>query len=428
MARRMRRLAAPLLVVAFATAALSTTTLAAPRAAQGGEEPGLTADRVNVVMLYGDTSTLEQAGILAKIGDRLAHFKTFADTANEEGGAGGRQLNVTNHTYPVPSTPTDEREACIAGTEDDDAFIVVFAGNQTEETLNCVTEEHERIALAVAANARPDAYEAAGGRLFTNDPSTARLMKMWVKALKKQGVLKDKTIGIVRPDDSTHESVAEDLKKQLDKAGFEVEEEVALPCAGMQACEQSDVGAQRLQTKGVDVLFTLLNALSNPAFVGAANSIGYTPQYVSSDYEYQVYDTTAQLFGDNKEPYDGAVGLSTTVFLAKPDAPRTECNATYTDVTGIEAEPLSDEWQDVGTMCGMVDRIVQAADAAEAAGGLTQESFIKEWEKLTIQEGKRKGAWGPDKHDAYNTYQLYEFSADCTCWEPLKGTIGSDKG
>ena len=425
MNRRIRRLSGLVVALVLSTAALATATAGAGGGA--AEEPGLTADSMNVVLLYGDTAPLEQAGILAKIGDRLQHFQVFADAANEAGGAAGRQLNVTNKTYPVPGTPTDERTACLAATEDDDAFVVVFAGNQTEETILCVTDEHERIALAVAANASPSAYKGSSGRLFTNDPSTTRLMKMWVKALKKNGTLKGATIGIVRPDDTSHEAVGEVLTKELDKAGFEVTENVALPCAGLEACEQNEVGAERLQTKGVDTVFTLLNALANPAFVGAADSIGYRPQYVGSDYEYQVYDTTANLFGDTKAAYDGAIGLSTSIKETEPDAPRTECNATFTEVTGIEAEPLTDEWRDVGTMCGMVDRIVKAADAAEAAGGLTQESFIEEYEKFTIAEGERKGAWSPKKHDAYNTYQLYKFSAACTCWESIPGTEGTSK-
>jgi ABC-type branched-subunit amino acid transport system substrate-binding protein len=415
---------------AFLTIALSTTVFATAAAAGGGGgsgETGITDDAFKVALLYGDTSGLEQAGIIAKIGDRQEHFQTFVDAANEAGGAGGRQLEVTTHTFPVPSTATDERAACVAATEDDGAAVVVFAGNQTEETLLCAADEHERIALVVAGNARPSTLKGAQGRLFMNDMSAPRLMKNWVKALKKEGTLKGKTIGIVRGDISAHEEVAKSLTKELKKAGFEVTEEVALPCAGLQACEQNEVGAERLQTNGVDAVFSLLSALANPAFITAADSIGFNPQWLASDFEFQVYDTTAQLMAGAKEPYDGAIGVSTTVAIDEPDAPRTECNAQYTEATGTTAEPLTDEWQDVGTMCNMVDRIVKAADAAEAAGGLTQASFIDAYEKLTLQEGNRKGKWGPKKRDGYDSYQLYEFSADCTCWESIEGTVALDQ-
>jgi hypothetical protein len=257
--------------------------------------------------------------------------------------------------------------------------------------------------------------------------SANRLMKNWVKAVKKEGILKGATIGIVRPDDSAHEEVANTLKKQLKKAGFEVEEEVALPCEG-QSCQQADVGAQRLQTKGVDTLFSLLGAIPYPSFVSASNAIGYDPQWLSSDYEFQVYNTAARLFGDQKETYDGAIGISTTVYQSKPDQPGTQCNEQYTEATGEEFEPLTDGWSSVASMCYMVQSIVDAANKAEQAGGLTQESFVQAYEQGEVVAGKRKGKFGPDKHDAYDTYQLYEFSAECTCWEPIKGTVGSDKG
>jgi hypothetical protein len=416
-------MAGALLAIALSTTAMAT----AAGAGGGGAEPGITADTLKVALVYPDTSALEQAGILAKLGDREQHFTTFVDLANEAGGAGGRQIEVSAHTFPTPSTATDERNACIAATEDEEAAIIVFGGNQTEETALCVTDEHERVALAVAGNTRTATFKASQGRLFTNDMAAPRLMRNWVKALKKEGVLKGKTIGIVRGDQTAHEDVAKSLKKALDKAGFEVTEEVALPCAGLQACEQNDVGAQRLQTAGVDAVFSLLNAIANPAFIGASEAVGFAPQWLASDYEFQVYDTTAKLMGDVKEPYDGAIGISSVVADTEADAPRTECNAQFTEATDVTEEPLTDAWRDIGTMCGMVDRIVRAANAAEEAGGLTQQTFIDEYEKFTIQEGNRKGKWGPKKRDGYDSYQLYEFDAGCLCWEPIDGTVGLDQ-
>ena len=426
MTRTMRRFAG-----AFLAIALSTTVFATAAGAAGGSggsgDTGITADTFKVALVYPDTTQLEQAGILAKLGDREQHFQTFVDLANAAGGAAGRQVEVSAHTFPTPSTATDERNACVAATEDEGAAVIVFGGNQTEETALCVTEEHERVALAVAGNTRTPTFKASEGRLFTNDMSASRLMKNWVKALKKEGTLKGKTIGIIRGDTSAHDDVAKSLKKELKKAGFEVTEEVALPCVGLQACEQNEVGAERLQTNGVDAVFSLMNAIANPAFIAAADSIGYAPQWLASDYEFQVYDTTAQLMAGSKEAYDGAIGISTTVAIDEPDVARTECNQQFTDETGITEEPLTDVWQDIGTMCSMVGRIVEAADAAEAAGGLTQASFIDAYEKLTLQEGNRKGAWGPKKRDGYDSYQLYTFSADCTCWEPIEDSVGLDQ-
>jgi hypothetical protein len=428
MPRRVRRFGGLLAVLALFSAALATTTNAVPRAV-GRADVGVTADTINIDYVYGDTSGLQKAGLVSFTGDGGEQFKTFIDLANQNGGAAGRKFKVTTHQYTVPSTATSERPACVAATEDDQAFIVVFQGGQTEETLLCSADEHQRITLAIAANARAIAYPTAKGRLFTNDMSADRLMKVWVTAAKKQGLLKGKTIGIVRPDVSTHAALAKTLTQALKKAGFSVADEVALPCEG-QSCQQADVGAQRLQSANVDTLFSLLPAIPYPSFVGAAGQIGYHPQWLSSDFEFQVYNTTLQFFKDVMDSYKGAVGISTTVEIHKPDAPRTKCNADFTKATGTayDFKKNFDAWSNVGTNCGMVERIVTAANAAQKAGGLTQKSFIREFEKLPVVEGNRKGSFTSKKHDAYNTYELYKVGPACTCWQPIKGSAGVATG
>jgi len=425
MTRRIRRLLGVLSVLAISTGALGTGTSGA-----GGEPPvGVTEDTINIAYVSGDTSALQEAGLVAFTGDGAEQFETFAEITNEAGGAAGRQLNITRHQYTVPSTATAERPVCVAATEDDQAFIVVFQGGQTEETLLCVADEHETLAIAIAATARASAYKTAQGRLFTNDMNADRLMKNWVKAAKKQGLLKGATIGIVRPDFALHEEVAQTLTKQLEKNGFEVADEVALPCEGT-SCEQADVGAQRLQDGGIDTVFSLLPAIPYPSLVGAAGTIGYEPQWLSSDFEFQVYSTTLQFFQDVQDIYEGAIGVGTTVPVEEPDAPRLECNEQWMGAGG-EAYDFADQydaWSNVGTNCNLLRRIVTAIDAAEEAGGLTQKNFIKEFEKLPVVEGNRRGSFTKKKHDAYNTYQVFEFKTDCFCWDPIEDAVAVDKG
>ena len=313
MGRRMRRLAGAVLVVGLSTMAWTTASTAAPAQGGGGTQTGLTPSTMNVAFVYGDTTGLQQAGVLAKIGDVGKDFQVFTGLANKAGGAAGRQFTVTLHQYQVPSTATQERPSCVAATEDDHAFIVVYLGGQTDESLLCSANEHQRITLAIDATARPSTYTNSHGLLYTNSMSAGRLMQAWVAAVKKQGLLKGKTIGIVRPDDSAHAEVASSLKQALKKAGAKVSQEVALPCTGVQSCSQSDVGAQKLQSSNVTTVFSLLPAIPYPSFVQAAGTVGYKPQWLSSDYETQVYNTTAKLFGDAKDPYNGAVGISTTL-------------------------------------------------------------------------------------------------------------------
>jgi hypothetical protein len=188
---------------------------------------GITADAINIAVVQGDTEDLQEAGVIPETGDVAGYFELFAERANDEGGAAGRQLDVTVQEFPVPGTAGEQRGACISATEDDDAFVVVFVGGMSEETVLCVTEEHQRLALSLGGTAIPSTYEASGDLLFTNDMSAARIMESWVAATDEEGILEDATIGIVRPDDSAHEEVAGILTQNLEDAGFDVAEEVA---------------------------------------------------------------------------------------------------------------------------------------------------------------------------------------------------------
>lgn len=41
--------------------------------------------------------------------------------------------------------------------------------------------------------------------------------------------------------------------------------------------------------------------------------------------------------------------------------------------------------------------------------------IIDQYEQLEVVEGERRGSLEPDKHDGFDTDQLHELSADCTC-------------
>jgi hypothetical protein len=440
MARRTWRMGGVILVLAVLLGACTETNTDSDRSGEATEAGGgtggtgsestvgITPDTIKVAVIWPDIAALIDAGVVPDTGDVAGNVQVFAERVNQEGGVAGRQFEVTVHEFPVPAGATEQRPACVEATDEEQAFIVVFVGGQAEETLLCVSEEHETLALGLTGNTRTSTYQASGGRLFLDDMSSTRLMENWVTAVDDYGLLDDATIGIIRPDFSSHEDIANTLTKALERAGYDVAEDVALPCETLsQTCEQTDVGAQRLQTAGVDTVFSLLGALAYPSVVGAADAIDYDPQWLSSDYEVQVYSTTAALFGDQAEGYDGAIGVSTLLAVDEPEQWAVECNDYYTQTTGESFETLSDAWQAVAAMCLLVDRIVEAADKAEEAGGLNQASFITEFEKIPFEYNGRRGAFASDKHDGADAYQLFEFSADCTCWEPLGGTVGTDE-
>ncbi|MGH9049492.1 MAG: ABC transporter substrate-binding protein, partial [Acidimicrobiia bacterium] len=297
-----------------------------------------------------------------------------------------------------------------------------------DETVLCVTDQNERLMLAMAGSFVESVYDRSDGRFFTNGIEINRLMRNMVDMLDEEGELEDRTLGVVRADFPRDEEAAGALRAALDDAGYELAEEVVLPCEGNR-CEQNDVGVQRLMAADVDGVFSLLGVIPYPSFVGEAGAQGYDPQWFSSDFENQVLETTANFFEGNHEPYDGALGVTTSLDDVEVDEPRQDCNDRFTAATGIEYEFDTDAWRAVGNACEMLTRIVTAIEAIEEDGEpLNQATFIEQMEQVEVVNGDRRGQFGPEKHDAYDVLDLKRFSAECICWETIEGTRRVDEG
>lgn len=388
-----------------------------------GNTVGITDEGIVISVLRSDTADLQERGVIPDVGDPVQNFEVFAQLANEAGGAGGHDIIVTSHLYPPGATATDQQPSCLQATEDDEAFIVVFVGGMAAETVLCVTEQHDRIAYALSGVLVQSVYDRSEGRLFNHAMSADRLMATWVAVLDEQGILDGATLGLVRHDQSDHEEAAQAVAAELEARGYELAEEVAVPCEGT-SCGQTDIAVERLDSAGVDHVFSLMGAIQYSTVVGAAESAEYRPRWLSSDFENQAFDSTAAFMRGVSANYDGAWGVSAGLDVTEPDAFRTDCNARFSEVTGTVYEPLNDAWGAVGSMCYIVDRIVEAANDAEAAGGLTQESFIAALETQDFMLGDNVGRWTPDKHDAVDSYVLKQWSADCICWNEVEGSRG----
>lgn len=389
---------------------------------------GLTEDTIRMAAIIPDTAPLVEAGLAPDFGDFEQNIGVFVDEINAAGGAAGRQIEMGYHFFAAGSTPTEQQATCLGATQDDDAFVVMSTGGTADETVLCVTEENERLMLAMAGSFVESVYERSEGRFFTNGIEINRLMRNMVDMLDEEGELEDRTLGVVRADFPRDEEAAGALTAALEDQGFEVTEEVVLPCEGNQ-CEQVDVGVQRLMSAGVDGVFSLLGVLPYPTFVGEAGAQGYDPQWFSSDFENQVLETTANFFEGNHEPYDGALGVTTSLDDVEVDEPRQSCNDRFTEATGVEYEFDTDAWRAVGNACELLYRIVDVIDQiAEDDEPVNHATFIEYMEEVEVVNGDRRGQFGPGKHDAYDVLDLKRFSADCICWETIEGTRRVDEG
>jgi hypothetical protein len=400
-----------------------TTTTAGSGAPLEGSTVGITDDALNVSIVFADTAALAETGLVPDIGDPVQDYKVFADLANRNDGAAGRNIVVTSHDYPPGSTATDQQPACVQATEDDQAAIVVFIGGFAAETALCVTEEHERIAFAQSGVVPQDIYDRSGSRFFNHAMSADRLMKGWVAALHERGELEGKTLGLVRADQPDHEATGNALAAALRGSGYELTEQVALPCEAT-SCSQLDNGVELLQSSNVDTVFSLLSALPNPSFVSAAAAANYEPSWLASDFENQVFDVTAQFMDGVKEPYDGTIGFSYGLEEPPDDPFGRDCMAKFKAETGTEYEYDTDAWRQVRSACYSINEIVAAAKfAQDTHGALNQATLIAGFESLTEYKlGDQVGGWSETKHDAADSVVLKTFGADCLCWTEIEGT------
>jgi hypothetical protein len=391
------------------------------RPAAEGSTAGLTDTTIRMAAIIPDLAPLVEAGLAPDFGDFRQNLGVFVDDFNAEGVA-GRQIEMGYHFFAAGSTATEQQAACLGATQDSDAFVVISTGGTTDEAILCVTEQQQRLMLVMAGSFVASVYERSDGRLFTNGIEINRLMRNMIDILDDEGELEDRTLGVVRADFPREEEVVEALEGALEDKGYELAEDVALPCEGNQ-CQQMDVGVQRLMAADVDGVFSLLGVLPYPGFVGEAEAQGYDPQWFSSDFENQVLETTANFFEGTHEPYDGALGVTTSLDDVEVDEPRQSCNDRFTEVTGITYEFDTDAWRAVGNACEMLTRIVNVINAIEEDGQeLNHATFIDRMEQVEVVNGDRRGQFGPDKHDAYDVLELKRFSAECICWEPIRGT------
>lgn len=384
---------------------------------------------IRLSAIVPDLAPLVEIGLAPDLGDLEENYQVFVDEINEAGGVAGRELDLRFQVFDAASTATEQQAQCVGATQDDDAFAVILVGGIFDETVLCITEQNERIALVTAGVFPDGVFERSEGRLFTNGIGATRLMHNMVEALDEQGELDGRTLGLVRADLARDAEVAEELRAALDDRGYELAEDVALPCEV--GCEQNDIGVQRLMEGDVEAVFSFLPVVAYPTFVGEAGEQGYTPQWFSSDLENQVLTTTAEFFeGPAAGFYDGAIGTTATgMDDSGDDAYRVDCNDRLTAATGVEYELGTDAWRAVGTSCEMIERIARVIEQIDEDGEpVTQENFIEYMEDEQVENGESRGEFGPDKHDAYDVLELRRFSADCLCWEPIEGARWTDAG
>jgi ABC-type branched-subunit amino acid transport system ATPase component len=118
----------------------------------GGTTTGLTDDTLRIGFIGADFGALAQAGLAPDLGDQPKIVQSVVDEINENGGIGGRQVEVRVKLVDGIAGPEAGQAACLEMTQDFGAFAVIVAPAVGRDTARCAAvtnQPHRRAGLGL---------------------------------------------------------------------------------------------------------------------------------------------------------------------------------------------------------------------------------------------------------------------------------------
>ena len=150
--------------------------------------PGVDSKTIKVVVLDGDLKQLEDLGFAVDVGDTKGQWQAFIDDINARGGINGRKLVMTEHQSSVLSAPAGQA-ACIAATEDDEAFVAVLPNVVNANVVPCLTQQHKTPTFLGSDN--QEDIDKANGLQFTWSVTGEKATAAVVQVLAERGPLQE---------------------------------------------------------------------------------------------------------------------------------------------------------------------------------------------------------------------------------------------
>jgi len=421
-----RRTAAALAALLLLCAAACTSDPDAEGGGDGGdggeEEPlegstvGLADDTIKIGYIGADFGALADTGLVPDLGNQELIVQSVVDELNDDGGIGGRQIDLKILLVDGTAGPEAGQAACIEMTDDFGAFAVVLGPAISRDTARCTAVTKETLTMN-STGFDQALYDEAEGRLFSTGSNTSmttdRQYEGWAQLLDDEGALEGTTIGIISADQSPEfpAAIESGLVPTLEDLGHEVAVNVTLPCPEAdQDCDQHESAIQQMKDADVDFVFMAAANLVGPAVLQAAVNLDFHPQWSANGN--QVTDTISQFFESVWDEWDGAIGVS-TVFAQIDDLSDEAhaCNETITERSGEEYEPGSDAFGFAAVNCITMQTLQEAAADLDPAE-VNQATVVRAVEGLgevPLNAGPA-GTISDDKHDAGDYLFLADFS------------------
>lgn len=311
---------------------------------------------------------------------------------------------------------------CTAFAQDSDVFAAVSSVSFTVGA-ECLATRFE-IPIIDTDGAPPSLYQRGAPWFFTLRADHGTHLRSYAQWAIDSGLF-DGSVGMYY--ETRLDEGVEQLRDQVAAAGLEIASETATSGEGVGSPEDP-VAVQRFIVDGVDVVLPLVGGSSLAGVLGFAESQGYRPVYLSTDYGEQTADVSGKTLP--AEQYDGTLAMtmkrSGEIAAGMVNEEAEACLSNYERYSGTDIErraPETGEFASILRTCDLLSLVL--AGLHGAADDLTRENFVEALENAgeVAPAGVAPGSFGPDDHSLVDHYRAIRWDAGCPCWVAVSDFI-----
>ena len=304
---------------------------------------------------------------------------------------------------------------CTAFAQDSDVFAAVGSVSFTVGA-ECLATRFQ-IPVIDTDGAPPSLYQRGTPWFFTLRADHGKHLRSYAQWAIDSGLF-DGNVGIyyeTRLDEGVDE-----MREQVAAAGLEIASETATSGEGVGSPEDP-IAVQRFIADDVDVALPLVGGSSLAGVLGFAESQGYRPLYLSTDYGEQTADVQAKSLP--AEQYDGVLAMTMKrageIAAGMVNEEAEACLSNYERYSGEDIErraPESGEYASILRTCDLLSLVL--AGLHGAADDLTRENFVAALENAGdfTPAGVAPGSFSPTDHSLVDQYRAIQWNAGCPCW------------
>lgn len=383
------------------------------------EARGITADSIKIGVALPDIEAFGNVSEDFNVGDQQEQMEAVLEGWRDEGlvPVHGRDIEFVYEVFDILN-PDEKIAACNRFVKDHQVFAVL-AGRFFEDGAECVAERFDTPVVSVNSGL-DEFYQRTAPYLFTIRAPWATLFRSWVAWADVNGHFQGHTIGLFF-ESEVKPAVEVGITQEMEKRGYSVAAEVEASGAGV-GTSQDQVAVQRFRQAGVDLVMFVGGGTSAINFMTFAESQGYRPDYIDTDYGEHTTDAAAGAYPP--EQYAGTFAMTATRVgevaaghhLA---APTTDCVDDYERFSGKEIGPTSPETAEYNSVlisCDLADPMLRGLQGAGRE--LHPASLIAGLESINDMTMAVHGnlSFAPDRHWGVDQQRTVQWKRTCGCW------------